>query len=89
MLSCCVVFGSGTDDALRKNEMGYYQISQGKAKEMMNSDGTQIIVDVRTREEYMEGHIPGAICIPNESITDEKPEELPDPDQITMKTTIQ
>ena len=27
-----------------------------------------IIVDVRRQDEYDEGHIPGAICIPNESI---------------------
>ena len=84
ILSCWAVMGSGTDDALSKNEMGYYQISQEEAKELMDSDGTQIIVDVRTREEYREGHIPGAICIPNESITDEMPEALPDPDQIIL-----
>ena len=30
------------------------------------------------------GHIPGAICIPNESIGTEPPEELPDFDQIIL-----
>ena len=85
--------GSSTENAQQdmeqqgeqqKNEMGYYQISQETAKEMMDPDGTQIVVDVRTEEEYLEGHIPGAICIPNESIMDEMPEELPDPDQIIL-----
>ena len=31
-----------------------------------------------------EGHFPGAICIPNESIIDTQPEELPDLDQIIL-----
>ena len=62
----------------------YTQISQEEAKQMMEQDGAQIIVDVRTQEEYDSGHIPGAICIPNESIGTEKPEELPDLDQIIL-----
>ena len=62
----------------------YTQISQEEAKQMMEQDGTQIIVDVRTQEEYDSGHIPGAICIPNESIGTEQPEELPDLDQIIL-----
>ena len=46
----------------------YTQIDQETAKEMMARDDGHIIVDVRTQEEYDSGHIPGAICIPNESI---------------------
>ncbi len=65
-------------------ETGYTQIDQDTAKEMMGMDGTQIVVDVRTQEEYDSGHIPGAICIPNESITTEKPEQLTDLDQIIL-----
>ena len=62
----------------------YVQITQDTAKEMMKQDDGHIVVDVRTLEEYREGHIPGAICIPNESIGEEKPPELPDPDQIIL-----
>ena len=62
----------------------YTQISQEEAKQMMEQDGTQIIVDVRTQEEYDSGHIPGAICIPNESIGTEQPKELPDLDQVIL-----
>lgn len=62
----------------------YTQISQEEAKQVMEQDGTQIIVDVRTQEEYDSGHIPGAICIPNESIGTEHPEELPDLDQVIL-----
>ena len=36
------------------------------------------------QEAYDEGHIPGAICIPNESIGCDSPEALPDYDQIIL-----
>ena len=62
----------------------YTQISQEEAKQLMEQDGTKVIVDVRTQEEYDSGHIPGAICIPNESIETEQPEELPDPQQVIL-----
>ena len=65
-------------------KIGYEQISQEEAKVMMKADDGHIIVDVRRQDEYDAGHIPGAICIPNESINDEMPEELPDLDQVIL-----
>ena len=62
----------------------YRQISQEEAKEMMARDDGHVIVDVRRQDEYDAGHIPGAILIPNESIGTEKPEKLPDTDQIIL-----
>ena len=62
----------------------YKQISQEEAEQRMEEDDGHVIVDVRTQEEYDEGHIPGAICIPNEEITDTKPELLPDVDQVIL-----
>ena len=62
----------------------YNQISQEKAQEMMQLDDGHVIVDVRRQDEYDAGHIPGAILIPNESIGDEMPAELPDFDQIIL-----
>ena len=62
----------------------YAQISQDEAKLMMQDDDGHIIVDVRRADEYAQGHIPGAILIPNESITDTPPEELPDKDQTIL-----
>ena len=50
----------------------------------MELDDGHIIVDVRRQDEYDEGHIPGAICIPNESIGCDSPEALPDYDQIIL-----
>ena len=62
----------------------YNQISQDEAKQMMGKDDGHVIVDVRRADEYAEGHIPGAILIPNESIENEPPEALPDFDQIIL-----
>ena len=67
-----------------EEEITYKQISQEEAIEMMARDDGHVIVDVRRRDEYWEGHIPGAICIPNESIENERPEKLPDLDQIIL-----
>ena len=62
----------------------YTQISQDQAKEMMEKEDGHIIVDVRRVDEFETGHIPGAVCIPNESIGTEQPEELPDLDQVIL-----
>ena len=63
---------------------GWQSITQDKARELMAVDGSQVIVDVRRQDEYDSGHIPGAILIPNESISTTQPEELPDLDQIIL-----
>ena len=35
-------------------------------------------------EEYLEGHIPDAICIPVETITNQQPSQLPDLNQTIL-----
>ena len=62
----------------------YTQISQDEAKEMMEQDDGHVIVDVRRPDEFETGHIPGAICIPNETIGSDQPEELPDLNQVIL-----
>ncbi|MBQ6426325.1 MAG: rhodanese-like domain-containing protein [Clostridia bacterium] len=63
---------------------GYTRISQEEARKMMEREDGHIVLDVRRQDEYDAGHIPGAILLPNESIGTERPEELPDPDQIIL-----
>lgn len=67
-----------------KKEGGYTHIDMETAKKMMANDDGHVIVDVRSQEEYNEGHIPGAIVIPNESIGTEQPKELPDLEQVIL-----
>ena len=62
----------------------YAQISQDEAKQMMQQDDGHVIVDVRRPDEFAAGHIPGAICIPNETIGSDQPEELPDLAQVIL-----
>ena len=70
--------------ASKNDKVSCTQIDQETAKLMMDLDDGHVIVDVRRQDEYDEGHIPGAICIPNESITDSIPSELPDLEQIIL-----
>ena len=64
--------------------MHYRQISMQKAMELMETQSGYILLDVRTQEEYDAVHIPGAICIPNESIGDTSPAELPNQAQMIL-----
>lgn len=59
-------------------------ITAEEAKKIMDSEEGYIILDTRTQEEYDEGHIPGAIVIPHDEITDRAEEELPDKDQLLL-----
>ena len=62
---------------------GYTQISQTKAQKMMDEADDYIILDVRTAEEYADGHITDAMNIPNESIGEEDNiSQLPNKDQL-------
>jgi rhodanese-related sulfurtransferase len=45
------------------NKTAYTLIEQDKAKEMMNDENI-VVLDVRTKEEYDEGHIPNAVLLP-------------------------
>lgn len=62
----------------------YQKISMAEAKEMMQKEKDYILLDVRTDVEYNEGHIPGAICVPNETIGDSDITKLPDKDQLIL-----
>ena len=65
---------SGTNSNLSQNPESnlpkgtYVQIKMDDAIRMMESEDDYVILDVRTEAEFSEGHIPGAICIPNEDI---------------------
>ena len=89
LLSASLLFltGCGTGKQ-EKEESGaagaYRQISQEEALRMMKEETGYVILDVRREDEFEAGHIPGAILIPNESIEDTPPAQLPDRDQIIL-----
>ncbi|MFV0517209.1 MAG: rhodanese-like domain-containing protein [Aminipila sp.] len=55
---------------------GYETITADEAKEIMDTNPRAIILDVRTKDEYEEKHIPDSILFPNENINEETVSQL-------------
>ena len=69
-----------------ENDQGavYVNITAEEAKQIMDSEEGYIILDVRTQEEYDQGHIPGATQISHEEIAEKAEEVLTDKDQLIL-----
>ena len=59
-------------------------ITAEEAKQIMDSEEGYIILDTRTQAEYDEGHIPGAIVISHDEITEKAEEVLTDKNQLIL-----
>lgn len=55
-----------------------------EAVSIIETEDSYILLDVRTKEEYQEKHIPGAVNLPNETIGTEEIPELPAKDQLIL-----
>ncbi len=66
------------------NNATYEQITPQQAKEIMDTEQDYIIIDARTEEEFVEGHIEGAILIPEYEIKNRAEKELPDKEQLIL-----
>ena len=64
--------------------LSYEQINGAEAKALMDKESGYIIIDARTQSEYDEGHIPGAILIPEYEIAQRAENELPDKKQLIL-----
>lgn len=62
----------------------YQQITAQEAKALMVSEENYIIVDARTDSEFAQGHIEGAILIPEYEIAARAEKELPDKDALIL-----
>ena len=78
----CMVACGQTDE--NRQEAAYMNITAEEAKAIMDSQDGYVILDVRTQEEYDQGHIPGAILIPHEEITEKAEDLLTDKDQLIL-----
>lgn len=66
----------------RKDNQGFSQSSMQELAQRLQTEKDFILLDVRTHEEFNEGHIPGAICIPNETIASQTASQLPNKEQL-------
>ena len=83
LLAVMMLTACGQD---KENDQGvvYVNITAAEAKRIMDSEEGYIILDVRTQEEYDEGHIPGAIVISHEEIAEKAEDVLTDKDQLIL-----
>ena len=73
---------NATNDS--SNSSSYQQVDAETAKELMDTEDDYVILDVRTQAEYDEGHIPGAILIPHDTVTTATEDALPDKGQLIL-----
>ena len=66
------------------NKRTYEQITPAEAKEIMESEEGYVILDVRTPKEFAEGHIEGAILIPDYEIVEKAEKVLTNKDQLIL-----
>lgn len=62
----------------------YVSISAQEAKQIMDTEANFLILDVRTQAEYDQGHIPGAVLIPDTEIRSKAAQTLPDKNQLIL-----
>ena len=67
-----------------ENKVNYENITAQEAKELMDREEGYVILDVRTEEEYAQGHIPGAILIPDYEIETKAEAILTDKNQMIL-----
>ena len=83
LLAVMLLTACGQD---KENDQGavYMNITAEEAKQIMDTEDGYIILDVRTQEEYDQGHIPGAILIPDTEIKAKAEDVLTDKEQMIL-----
>ena len=84
LLAVMMLTACGQDKENNQGAVVYVNITAEEAKQIMDTEEGYIILDVRTQEEYDQGHIPGAIVISHEEIAEKAEEVLTDKDQLIL-----
>lgn len=84
LFGICGCNGEKPKENIIETKNSYEQITANQAKELMEKETGYIIIDARTQEEFDEGHIEGAILIPEYEISQRAEKELPDKDQLIL-----
>lgn len=72
------------ENQISGEDEGYINISAEKAKEMIDNAEYGVILDVRSLEEYNEGHIEEAILLPDSEIKEKVETIIPDKDEVIL-----
>lgn len=83
LLAALLLAGCGKQTE-NTQEAALMNITAEEAKKLMDSESGYVILDVRTEQEYAEGHIPGAILIPDYEISEKAESVLTDKDQLIL-----
>ena len=62
----------------------YKQITAEEAKKIMDTQKNYVIIDARTQEEFAQGHIEGAILIPEYEISQKAEIHIPNKDELIL-----
>lgn len=83
-LSACGVTDNDESTTTQVEAVTYISVSGKEAKQIMEKEKNYIILDVRTKEEFDAGHIPGAVLIPDYEIQQRAQKELTDKNQLIL-----
>ena len=83
LLAVMLLTACGQD---KENNQGavYMNITAEEAKKIMDTESEYVVLDVRTEEEFAQGHIPGAMLIPDYAIREEADKALPNKDALIL-----
>lgn len=69
MVMCLLITGCGSDNKMSSNSINKISVDEVKSLvDNFNDQDNLVIIDVRTNEEYKEGHIKNSINIPVDNI---------------------
>lgn len=80
LICVMVLFGCDT----KGGDLSYEQITAEEAKALMENESGYVIIDARTESEFAEGHIEGAILIPEYEIASRAEGIIPDKDTLIL-----
>lgn len=80
MLAACAPAAPEAQPTVQTQMEGVLLITAQKAKEIMDVGRSVVIVDVRAQDEYDQGHIAGAVLLPDYELASRAQTELPDKD---------
>ena len=84
VFAALMLFTACGQDKENMQGAGYVNITAEQAKEIMDTQEGYIILDTRTQEEYDDEHIPSAILIPYDEVTEKAEGVLTNKDQLIL-----